>query len=184
MLRLILPVVLLVLGAAGGVGAGLMLGGGDGSADEAAAGAADGHGSEDAAHAEPAEDGPGAGAGDGHGAGDSPAAASGLSEYVRLNNQFVVPIVQGGSVRSLVVMSLTLEVDVGRNSAVFDREPRLRDAFLRVMFAHANAGGFDGSFTQASVMDPLREALAEAARGILGPMLRDVLIVDITRQDA
>jgi hypothetical protein len=79
---------------------------------------------------------------------------------------------------------LALEVDAGQNSAVFDREPRLRDAFLRAMFAHANAGGFDGSFTEATAMDPLREALGEAARRILGPVVRDVLIMDITRQDA
>jgi hypothetical protein len=52
------------------------------------------------------------------------------------------------------------------------------------MFAHANAGGFDGSFTEAAAMAPLREALREAAVNILGPVLRDVLIVDITRQDA
>ena len=103
---------------------------------------------------------------------------------MRLNNQFVVPIVRDGSVRSLVVLSLTLEVDTGQNSAVFDREPRLRDAFLQVLFAHANAGGFDGSFTEAAAMAPLREALGEAAVNILGPVLRDVLIVDITRQDA
>jgi hypothetical protein len=116
--------------------------------------------------------------------GESVASATGLTEYVRLNNQFVVPIVRNGAVRSLVVMSLSIEVDAGNNSTVFDREPRLRDSFLQVLFAHANAGGFDGSFTQAQAMDPLRQALREAARLTLGPVMRDVLIVDITRQDA
>jgi hypothetical protein len=170
MLRLILPVLLLLLGVAGGVGAGILLApatpGTTGTGEEAVPDAE--------AEAEPAQPAPG----------ESVASTSGQTEFVRLNNQFVVPIVQDGSVRSLVVMSLTLEVDVGQNSAVFDREPRLRDAFLQVMFAHANAGGFDGSFTQAAAMDPLREALGEAALRILGPLVRDVLIVDITRQDA
>lgn len=103
---------------------------------------------------------------------------------MRLNNQFVVPIVRGGAVRSLVVLSLTLEIESGNNQAVFDREPRLRDSFLQVMFAHANAGGFDGSFTEATAMDPLRAALRDAARQALGDIVSDVLIVDITRQDA
>lgn len=174
MLRLILPLVLLLLGVAGGVGAGILLAPADPepeAAESAAAATADA--AADVA-AEPASPAPG----------ESVASSTGLTEFVRLNNQFVVPIVQDGSVRSLVVMSLTLEVAAGQNSAVFDREPRLRDSFLQVMFAHANAGGFDGSFTQAAAMDPLREALGEAALRILGPLVRDVLIVDITRQDA
>lgn len=173
MLRLILPILLLGVGLAAGVGAGMMLATPTAEAEAEA---------EDAATVPPAPEtaaeiampSPG----------ESVASATGLTEYVRLNNQFVVPIVRNGAVRSLVVMSLSIEVDAGSNSAVFDREPRLRDSFLQVMFAHANAGGFDGSFTQAQAMDPLREALREAARRTLGPTMRDVLIVDITRQDA
>ena len=106
------------------------------------------------------------------------------TEYVRLNNQFVVPIVRHGSVRSLVIMALTLEVQTGYNERVFLHEPRLRDAFLRVMFSHANAGGFDGSFTDSASMAPLREGLMEAALVVLGDGVIEVLIVDITRQDA
>lgn len=178
MLRLVLPVVLLLLGLAGGVGAGLFLGR---TEPDPVASETDG----------PQTDVPEAGAETTDTAGSVPpapaesaAAGAGQSEFVRLNNQFVVPIVQDGAVRSLVVMSLALEVELGQNSAVFDREPRLRDAFLQVLFAHANAGGFDGSFTQATAMDPLREALGEAAQRVLGPVARDVLIMDITRQDA
>ena len=84
----------------------------------------------------------------------------------------------------MAVLSLTVEVAPGRNEAVYQREPRLRDAFLRVLFAHANAGGFDGSFTASEAMLPLREALREAAVGVLGEIATDVLIVDIVRQDA
>ena len=179
MLRLVLPLILLLVGVAGGVAAGRMLAPAQEASDappesDGAAGDAAGADGADGAGATGPEPAPG----------ESLAGASGLTEFVRLNNQFVVPLVRQGSVRSVVVMSLTLEVAAGQNSAVFDREPRLRDAFLQVMFAHANAGGFDGTFTEASAMTPLREALGEAARGILGPVLRDVLIVDITRQDA
>ena len=44
--------------------------------------------------------------------------------------------------------------------------------------------GFDGSFTQAVTMAPLRAALRDAARQALGAIAHDVLIVDITRQKA
>jgi hypothetical protein len=83
-----------------------------------------------------------------------------------------------------VVLTLTIEVESGENELVYDREPRLRDALLRVMFSHANVGGFDGSFTAVESMTPLREGLREAARQVLGAVAHDVLIMDIVRQDA
>ncbi len=135
------------------------------------------HGEDSSGHEEEVADGGGGGHGD---AADS----SSPYEYVRLNNQFIVPIIRHGSVRSLVVMSLTLEVQNGENTTVFNREPRLRDAFLRVMFSHANVGGFDGSFTTIEAMRPLRVGLQEAAQQVLGEIVHDVLIVDIVRQDA
>ncbi len=178
MMRLLIPIILLLVGLGGGVGAGLMMSGGSDN---------------DAADEESAPDGEHAEGDDGHGD-DEHAEESDPprveqtgegTEYVRLNNQFVVPIVRNGAVRSLVVLGLTIEVDTGQNSYVFNREPRLRDGFLRVLFAHANAGGFDGSFTEAAAMAPLREALNEAAVGILGSgVVHEVLITDITRQDA
>ncbi|MBF9035253.1 flagellar basal body-associated protein FliL [Rhodobacterales bacterium HKCCE2091] len=189
MLRILLPVILLILGLAGGIGAGIMLSGGG----EETAAADDGHGETAAGdHGEDAGDGHGEtagddGHGDDHGAADSGPVSPGSSEdleYVRLNNQFVVPVVREGTVRSLVVMSLTVEVGSGVSETVFDREPRLRDAFLRVMFSHANAGGFDGSFTSPTSLNPLRSGLRDAARDVLGPSVNDVLIVDIVRQDA
>lgn len=104
-------------------------------------------------------------------------------EYVRMDNQFVVPIVRGGTVGAMVVMSLTVEVEAGTTDAVFAREPRLRDAFLAVLFDHAHTGGFDGDFTLSENLAVLRQALRETARKTVGPQVRDVLIVDITRQD-
>jgi flagellar protein FliL len=176
MMRILLPVLLLVAGLGGGVAAGKMLsGGGDAAATEGDPDA--GYGEEGADESE--DDG----YGDSDGYGDA-ADASSPYEYVRLNNQFIVPVIRHGSVRSLVVLSLTVEVLNGENTLVYDREPRLRDAFLRVMFSHANVGGFDGSFTTVEAMAPLRSGLLEAARQVLGDVVNDVLIVDIVRQDA
>lgn len=105
------------------------------------------------------------------------------TEFVTLDNQFIVPILREGRVTSLVVMSLGLEVGEGSRKLVFAREPRLRDSFLQVMFDHANAGGFDGPFTEGSRLTLLRRTLVEAARPILGPVVRDVLITEVARQD-
>lgn len=192
MMRMLLPVLLLLVGVGGGVGAGLVLGGGDASppTEDHADGGHD-ESSEDGHEDEHSEDDDHGGedhaAGDDQETGDPPRVeqTGQGTEFVRLNNQFVVPIVRNGSVRSLVVMGLTVEVTTGLNSEVFNQEPRLRDSFLRVLFAHANAGGFDGVFTEAAAMAPLREGLREAAQSVLGRAdAFDVLITDITRQDA
>ncbi|GGX38369.1 flagellar basal body-associated protein FliL [Tateyamaria omphalii] len=104
-------------------------------------------------------------------------------EYVKMNNQFVVPVLRDGAVRSLVVMSLSLEVPAGQKDAIYSHEPKLRDSFLQVLFDHANVGGFDGAFTDANNLAVIRGALREVATKDMGDQISDVLIVEIARQD-
>lgn len=105
-------------------------------------------------------------------------------DFVRLNNQFVVPIVEESRVQSLVVLSLTVQVDLGQAETVYSVEPKLRDELLQVMFNHANAGGFNGPFTEVERMKILRTAMLETAENILGDIVSDVLVTNIVRQDA
>ena len=158
-MRKLLPLLLALLGLAAGGGAGHFLR----PAPPAAETAAEHPTPEDQPRAEAAE-------------GEKP-------EYVKLNNQFVVPVVEGPRVAALVILSLSLETAPGSREAVFGIEPKLRNAFLQVLFDHANAGGFRGNFTDPNVLDSLRRALLEVARHELGPIVSDVLIVDIVRQD-
>ncbi len=105
------------------------------------------------------------------------------TDFVKLNNQFVLPVVKGEHIAALVVMSVSLEVPAGGSEKVYQREPKLRDRFLQVLFNHANAGGFDGVFTAGSNMTTLRTALLETARQELGNNVLDIVITDIARQD-
>ncbi|MCI2394756.1 flagellar basal body-associated protein FliL [Aliiroseovarius sediminis] len=105
------------------------------------------------------------------------------SEFVKINNQFVIPVVHDEAVVSLVLLSLSLEVTAGSREAVYQLEPKLRDEFLQVMFNHANTGGFDGVFTQTSRLTNLRRAMREVATSILGNVVHDVLVTNIVRQD-
>ena len=105
-------------------------------------------------------------------------------EYVKLSNQFIVPVLDKGKVVSMVILSLSLEVSKGATSKVYDVEPKLRDAFLQVMFDHANAGGFNGAYTDGANLVLLRTALLEAANRVMGVLVSDVLIIDIVRQDS
>ena len=104
-------------------------------------------------------------------------------DYVRLNNQFIVPVVEDGKVDALVVMSLSLEITQGHREDVFRVAPKLRDVFLSVLYDHANTGGFRGEFTRNDRITVLRNALAEVARSTLGHVVSDVLIQDLNRQD-
>jgi len=162
MSRKILPILLGLVGLGAGIGAGIVLRPGSEPADHATA--------EGDGQVAPAED---------HSAQDD----STVPEYVKLSNQFVIPVVDEGRVAAMVVLSLSLEVEVGLTEAVYVREPKLRDAFLQVLFDHANIGGFSGSFTDGSNLIVLRTSLKEAAALVLGTTIKDVLITDIARQD-
>ncbi|MFV0475100.1 MAG: flagellar basal body-associated protein FliL [Pikeienuella sp.] len=104
-------------------------------------------------------------------------------EYVKLDRQFVVPVISGERVDSLIVLSMAIETPPGGADAVFAQEPKLRDDFLRVLFIHAQSGGFSGAFTEPNVLDDLRAALYVSARGILGDGARGVLLTNIVRKD-
>lgn len=105
------------------------------------------------------------------------------TEFVKLNNQFIVPIVEKGNVAALVVMSLSIEAKLGNLELIYEREPKLRDGFLQILFDHANIGGFAGQFTEARNMKALRGALTDVARKIIGDAATGVLITEIIRKD-
>jgi flagellar FliL protein len=165
MLKKLFPILLALIGLGGGVGAGILLRPAADHAeasDEGAAKVGEHAAGEDGEEAEPEE---------------------GAPEYVKMNNQFVIPVVEDSRVAAMVVLSLSLEVAAGNTEMVYQREPKLRDAFLQVLFDHANVGGFSGSFTDGSNLLMLRTSLKEAAALVLGPVVSDVLITDIARQD-
>lgn len=187
MKKLLLPLILLILGSGGGVGAGIFLTAppaedpvaigpcGDLPGGEMLA-AADAHAPD--AHAPDAGASP-----DGEAAMAEPAGDATGYEYVKMSNQFVIPVVGDGAVRAMVVLTISVEVTLGNQTVVFTYEPKLRDVFLQVLFDHANVGGFDGTFTSAENMRTLRRALRLAGQAAVGAQIHDVLITDIVRQD-
>jgi flagellar protein FliL len=212
-MRKLLPVILTFLGLAAGAGTGVLLQpkpseDGHAAAESSAASAEHStpveHGENHASQV-PKDDGHAAQtaqADDGHGGaaqskpddsievvggasgGHGEEGESGGFEYVKLSNQFVVPLVEHGQVTSMMVLTLSLEVSSGGGDTVYGREPKLRDALLQVLFNHANADGFKGRYTDAEEMLPLRRALREAAMKVLPGTVNDVLIADIVRHDS
>lgn len=113
----------------------------------------------------------------------APPAGQGASAFVKFDNQFVVPVTSSDAIVSLVVLSLTLEVSEGAQDNIFARMPKLRDAFLGVLFDHSSAGGFSADFVNGRGLDTLRGLLKETAIGTAGSEIVDVLIVDLVKQD-
>lgn len=103
--------------------------------------------------------------------------------YLAMKSQFVVPVIKDELVKSLVVMSISLEIAPDSTEFVFSREPKLRDTFLQVLFDHAHVGGFNGAFTESGRLSILRVALLEAAHSVVGDEVSDILITDIVRQE-
>lgn len=167
MIKKLLPILLALIGLGAGVGGGLML------RPNPEIVAIDPCGDTEAAKPKDAE----------HGGDEDAPPADSAFEYVKLNNQFVIPDLDGGRVTAMVVLSLSLEATTGSREAIYAREPKLRDAFLQVLFDHANTGGFKGAFTDSSTMNALRRALVEVAQKTIGPQINDVLVIDIVRQD-
>ena len=163
-MRKLLPVILALIGLAGGGGAGYIFHPQPEAKAEATAGCPP--------NGAPAAEAP------------PPAGNESETEFVKLNNQFVVPVVEDGTVAAMVILSLSLEVPKGEGPKVFEREPKLRDALLQTLFNHANAGGFKGSFTDPLAMEALRTALLETARSVMGAAVGSILITEIVRQDA
>lgn len=161
-MRKLLPVLLAIIGIAGGVGAGIALRPAPQSAlSEAPCGP-------DMALPKP----------------EALSAASPVGvEYIKIANQFVVPLVGNDRVSGMIILTLSVEVSTGMAETVYAREPKLRDQFLQVLFDHANVGGFRGTFTSAEAMEPLRRNLLDVAQSVLGTGVTDILITDIARQD-
>ncbi|MCC1481564.1 flagellar basal body-associated FliL family protein [Roseibaca sp. Y0-43] len=151
----ILPILLMLMGLAGGVGAGFLL-----RPDPP----------EPVADAEAAP---------------PPAPEPVPSAIHDLDGQFLVPLVEDGRVMSLVVVELALQIDETAQDSVAAKEPLLRDRLLQILFDHANIGGFEGMFTSHNNMTLLRRALLEgAAQVIEGGVVQEVLITNILRNGA
>lgn len=170
-MKKLLPIVLLLLGLGVGGGAGWFLQPDPATGPQTAQAQADGGGSGDGAHAGAAATG-------------HYAPAPENTETIRMPNQFVVPLIEEGRVRAMVVIGLALELQAGHTYSLTENEPRLRAIFLQLLFDHANLGGFEGMFTSGEALLGLRRTLREAARSEIGPQLHDVLITELLRQES
>lgn len=111
----------------------------------------------------------------GHGAEEDVGATS----YMRFGRQFVVPVVERGKPKTMVILDINIEVDNTLNESVYTLEPRLRDALLARMLELAAQGMLPQMLEEAEKMDATKAALLETSRTIIGDAALNILILDI-----
>lgn len=174
-MRMLLPVILIILGLAGGAAAGYFLK--PAPPPDAKAGGA-------------AEDG--METGDPKAETDSawvarvdnPEAQKAVdSEYVSFDRQFLVPIRAQNGKRSIVALDLNLEIAPGESQPVTDHKPKVRDALLRTLMSFSATGAFADTADPHATFEDLRRELLATAQRVLGERVRSVLIGDMVKQD-
>lgn len=152
------------------------------------------HGDAGAEHAEEGHDGEKAG---GHGGGDAHALdgrgggalGEALSEatdsvYVALSRKLIVPFTRENGKKAFVAIDITLEMSPEDGHRATDHEPKILDAFLRTLVSFAATGAFDDHAAASHTLRELNGELLKAARAVLGPSVREVLISNLLTQDA
>lgn len=103
--------------------------------------------------------------------------------YMKFKRQFVVPVMRKGKIDALVIMNLNLELNEKAPDNVYSLEPKLRDAITRELLSLSNNDVFGDSLTSAETYETLRATLLTAAKEVMPEGIRDVLILDVARQE-
>ena len=141
----------------------------------------DSHGKKDKKHKKDKKKDKKKGKGDkkGHGGGG---ALDGPS-YLKFKRQFVVPVVKGRQIEALVILNLNYELDEEAPDNIYSFEPKLRDAIVRELLTLSDEGIFSNDLTTPQNYELVRSTLLKAGQDVVPEGIRDVLILDIARQD-
>lgn len=181
----IIALVIVLAGIGGGLAMGVVLRSEDKATDPGSA--AKGAGAADAAVGHDAVESGGAEHdigehGDGVASGSAEVAESDR-DYVKIGRQIIIPIVSEGDTRALMLFDLALDVPSSMTERTYAVVPRIRDAFLSELFEMSYTGAFSNTYTDERIIEELRGKLRAAARRIMGNSVREVLILDIMRQE-
>jgi flagellar FliL protein len=105
------------------------------------------------------------------------------TRYLKFKRQFVIPVMKDQKVGGLVLMNFNLELNEDAGDEVFSEEPKLRDAYMRVLLQMSSEGAFDGDLVSPATYEQLRYNLITASTRIIDEGVEDVLILDIVKQD-
>lgn len=189
MKHIITAIIAVVCIVAGGVG-GHFLKSSGGPAEAATAKAEagqddDGHGAKDD-HAKKAEKDKAKPKEDKHaksGGHGKDSAGSGGVAYYKFSREFVVPLIENGRVSSLVILNINLEIDASASGQMFSMEPALRDNIMTTLISLANDGRTFQTLSNIESYESMRAMVLMNLRKLVPNGIRNVLILDMARQD-
>ncbi len=132
-----------------------------------------GHGGKDAAKAQG-----GGHAGDAYGSG-----SSGSTTYYKFSREFVVPVLRGGRVKSLVILNINLEVDQKISGDLFSLDPKLRDNIMTTLITLSNDGHTFETITDVESYETVRSMILMNLKNVVPEGVQNVLILDMAKQD-
>lgn len=103
--------------------------------------------------------------------------------YLKFKRQFVVPVMERGKIDALVIMNLNLELNGDAPENVYSLEPKLRDAITRELLTMSDNDVFGKKLTSAESYETLRDTLLRASKAVVPEGIKDVLILDVARQE-
>lgn len=116
---------------------------------------------------------------DGHGKKES----SGSSAYYKFSREFVVPIMRGGQVNSLVILHISLETDSSTSEKLFSEEPKLRDNIMTTLIGLSNDGRTLEQPTDINNYETIRSMILMNLKDSIDDGIKNVLIVDMAKQN-
>ena len=109
--------------------------------------------------------------------------SSGNSSYYKFSREFVVPIMRGGQVTSLVILHISLETDSATSEKLFSEEPKLRDNIMTTLIGLSNDGRTLERPTDINNYETIRSMILMNLKDSIDDGIRNVLIVDMAKQD-
>lgn len=104
-------------------------------------------------------------------------------QYLKFKRQFVVPVMLDGRIDALVIMNLNLVLGSDAPANAYSLEPKLRDALTRELLNLSNQGVFGEGLTSAKNYEVVRKTLLSASQSVMPDGVKDILILDIARQE-
>lgn len=105
------------------------------------------------------------------------------ASYFKFSREFVVPIMRDGTVQSLVILNINLEVDDDASLNLFSMEPKLRDNIMTTLVALSTDGRTFETMTTVDSYESIRAVVLANLSNVTPKGIRNVLILDAAKQD-
>ncbi|MCR9270631.1 MAG: hypothetical protein NXH72_11625 [Hyphomonadaceae bacterium] len=114
---------------------------------------------------------------------DVKASSSGDSNFYKFSREFVVPIMREGQVTSLVILHISVEHDPSISDKMFSEDPKLRDNIMTTLITLSNDGRTLERPTEINNYETIRAMVLMNLRDAISDKIKNVLIIDMAKQD-